>query len=63
MTCTEFVPDVTLLAEMFVQLENPPHIRLIIFLVLGINGIEFTRCAGRGEKWAVEERGKTREGV
>jgi hypothetical protein len=40
-------------------MEKAPDIILLIALVLGINGVQLSRGARRGEKWAFEEGGKT----
>lgn len=47
MTGAELFPNVTVLAEMLVQLEDPPHVRLLILLVLGVDGVEFSRRTRR----------------
>lgn len=61
MTSTEFIPRVVIFSEMLVQLEDSPHIRLVVFLVLRVDRIQFTDGTRRGEKRAAEECCETSE--
>jgi hypothetical protein len=47
---------------MFVQLEYPPHIGLVIFLVLGVDSIKFAGRAGGSKQGGVEEGSESLKG-
>ena len=51
----------TRLAEVLVQLENAPHIDLMILLVFGIDRIELSGGAAGSEQRGVEETGESFE--
>ena len=63
MTSTEFIPRVSILGEVLIQLEDSPHIRLVVLLVLRVHRIQFARGTRRGEKRATEECRETSEGA
>lgn len=44
------------LAEVLIQLKDSPHVGLMIFLMFGVDCVQFSRCAGWCEQWAMEER-------
>lgn len=50
------------LAQVLVELKDTPHVDLVILLVFGVDGIEFTRCATGAEEGGVEEPRETLEG-
>jgi hypothetical protein len=54
-------PDVAWLAEVLVQLENAPHIDLVILLMFGIDRIELSGGAAGREQGGVEETGESFE--
>jgi len=62
-TSTEFAPRVSILGKVLVQLEDSPHIRLVVLLVFRIHRIQFARGTGRGKEWAAEECRKASEGA
>jgi len=49
------------LGEVLIQLEDSPHIRLVVLLVFRINRVQFACGTRRGEEWAVKECRKTSE--
>lgn len=57
----KFIPRVPILRKVLVQLEDPPHVRLVILLVLRVYRIQFTYGTRRGEERAHEERCKASE--
>jgi len=48
---------------MLIQLEDSPHIRLVVLLVFRVHRVQFTRGTRRGEDRAVEECRETSEGT
>ena len=63
MTSTELVPWVPILGEVLIQLEDSPHIRLVVFLVFRVHRIQFAGGTRRGEERTVEECRETSEGA
>ena len=63
MTSTEFAPRVSVLGEVLVQLEDSPHIRLVVLLMFRVHRVQFARGARREEERAVEECCKTCKGA
>lgn len=49
--------------EMLIQLEDPPHIRLVVLLVFRIYRVQFASGTRRREERAGEECGETSEGA
>jgi len=62
-TSTEFIPRVSILGEVLIQLEDSPHIRLVVLLVFRVHRIQFPRGTRRGEKRATEECREASEGA
>ena len=62
MTSTEFTPRVSILGEVLIQLEDSPHIRLVVLFVFRVHRIQFPRGTRRGEKRAIEECREASEG-
>lgn len=48
-------PNMPRRTEMFVQLEDSPHVHLVVLLVLGVDCVQFTRRATRREERRMEE--------
>ena len=63
MTSTEFAPRVSLFGEMLIQLEDSPHVRLVVLLVFRIHRIQLASGTRRREERAGEECGETSEGA
>lgn len=56
-------PRVAILRERLVQLMQPPNVALLVLLVLGVNGVEFTRCARLTKERRVKECGESCQGA
>lgn len=41
--------------QMLVQLEDAPHIRLVIFFMFGIDSVELAGGAAGGKQWTMEK--------
>lgn len=63
MAGTELIPRVPFLGEVLIQLEDSPHIRLVVLLVFRVYRVQFARGTRRGEEWAVKECRKAGEGT
>ena len=51
------------LAEVLVELEDTPHVGLVVLLVLGVDGIELTSGAAGSEERRMEEPSEAFEGA
>ena len=51
----------SVLGEVLIQLEDSPHIRLVVLLVFRVHRVQFARGTRRGEKRAGEECRETSE--
>jgi hypothetical protein len=52
-------PRVAILGKRLVQLVQPPDVALLVLLVLGVNGVELSRCARLTKERRVKERGES----
>jgi hypothetical protein len=60
-TSTEFIPRVSILSKVLVQLEDSPYIGLVVLFVLRVDRIQFADGTRWGEERATEECCETSE--